>query len=93
MCRQTAAILTRTELPTTPGISGRWRPFIRLICFFIGAELEAFDHAIVTAYRWPPDALGDELRNAGFDVIETHTRTGSAPVPRPHGSILARLSE
>lgn len=64
-----------------------------LVGFFTGPEVEAFDHAITTAYRWPPDALGIELRDAGFEVIETHTRTGPHPGPRPHGAVLARLRD
>lgn len=61
-----------------------------LVGFFVGPDVQAFDHSIVTAYRWSPDALGDELRAAGFDVLETHTRTGSRLGPRPHGAMLAR---
>ena len=63
-----------------------------LVGFFTGPGVEAFDHAITTAYRWPAEALADELRAAGFEVLETHTRTGQAPGPRPHGAILARRS-
>jgi SAM-dependent methyltransferase len=62
-----------------------------LLGFFIGSAVEAFDHAIVTAYRWSAEALSEELRRAGFEVIETHTRTGFRSKPRPHGAILARL--
>ncbi|WP_307786180.1 methyltransferase domain-containing protein [Rathayibacter sp. SD072] len=63
-----------------------------LVGFFTGSEVEAFDHAITTAYRWPPEALADELRAVGFEVLETHTRTAEAPGPRPHGAILAQRS-
>lgn len=61
-----------------------------LVGFFIGPVVEPFDHKVVTAYRWPPEALANELDIAGFDVVETHTRTGREPKPRPHGAILAR---
>jgi len=61
-----------------------------LVGFFVGADVEPFDHAVVRAHRWPPDVFADELRAAGFDVIETHTRTAAAAQPRPHGAILAR---
>ncbi|MDF2443234.1 MAG: hypothetical protein JWR01_1437, partial [Subtercola sp.] len=39
-----------------------------LVGFFLGADVAPFDHAIVTAYRWPADLLADELRVSGFDV-------------------------
>jgi len=60
-----------------------------LVGFFVGPTVEPFDHAIVTGYRWSPEALADELRKAGFEIIETHTRTGFHPRPRPHGAIVA----
>lgn len=62
-----------------------------LVGFFVGDAPEPFDHAVVTAHRWSVAALEDELRAAGFDVLETHTRTGADPLPRPHGAVSARL--
>ena len=62
-----------------------------LVGFFIGPDVEPFDHAIVTAYRWPADTLANELKTAGFDVTEIHMMTGSKAEPRPHGAILAQL--
>lgn len=59
-----------------------------LVGFFEGASVSAFEHAVTTAYRWPVDDLGQELTTAGFEVIETHTRTGGGV--RPHGAITAR---
>jgi SAM-dependent methyltransferase len=61
-----------------------------LLGFFVGSTIEAFDHAVVAAYRWPVLELGRRLDTAGFDVIETHTRTGTSSGPRPHGAIVAR---
>ncbi len=58
-----------------------------LLGFFEGPTVEAFDHAVTTAYRWPVAALAQELIDAGFEVIETHTRTGSGY--RPLGAITA----
>ncbi|WP_206029132.1 class I SAM-dependent methyltransferase [Rhodococcus sp. IC4_135] len=58
-----------------------------LVGFFEGASVEAFDHAATTGYRWPVAELSQVLVTAGFDVIETHTRTGSGY--RPHGAITA----
>lgn len=62
-----------------------------LVGFFVGDALEPFDHAVVTAWRWPADRLAEELRAAGFDVLETHVRRGPDDGPRPHGAIVARL--
>jgi len=62
-----------------------------LLGFFDGARQEAFDHAVVTAYRWPIAELSGELQAAGFDIVETHTRTG--PGARPHGAIVARRAD
>ncbi|WP_207390355.1 class I SAM-dependent methyltransferase [Rhodococcus sp. ABRD24] len=59
-----------------------------LVGFFEGRAVEPFDHAATTAYRWPVVELGRELAASGFEVIETHTRTGSGY--RPHGAITAR---
>lgn len=62
-----------------------------LIGCFEGPAVEAFDHAVVTAYRWPLDELREHVRRAGFAVIETHTRTSLDH--RPHGAILARRAD
>ncbi|PZF26784.1 class I SAM-dependent methyltransferase [Curtobacterium sp. MCPF17_051] len=58
-----------------------------LLGFFEGAAVEAFDHAVVTAYRWPVASLAALLDEAGFDVVDAHTRTD--PGHRPHGAISA----
>lgn len=62
-----------------------------LIGFFVGTAVEPFGHAVVRAWRWPPDALGERLADAGFETIETHTRWVPQSQPRSHGAILARL--
>jgi SAM-dependent methyltransferase len=61
-----------------------------LLGFFEGSAIEKFDHAVLDAYKWPVTELSGELCAAGFDVIETHTRTGASERPRPHGAIVAR---
>jgi SAM-dependent methyltransferase len=59
-----------------------------LLGFFTGPSIERFAHAVVGAYFWPVEALSAEAQDAGFDIVETHTRTGQGY--RPHGAILAR---
>jgi len=61
-----------------------------LVGFFIADATEPFDHAITRAYRWSAGDLADVVAAAGFDVVETHTRTQAAPRPRPHGALIAR---
>ena len=61
-----------------------------LLGFFEGSAIEKFDHAVLDAYKWPLTELIREVCAAGFDVIETHTRTGASERPRPHGAIVAR---
>lgn len=62
-----------------------------LLGFFDGAAIEPFDHAVVTAYRWPVGSMTELLRASGFEIVETHTRTGSGH--RPHAAIIARRLE
>lgn len=59
-----------------------------LVGFVEGATVETFDHAVTTAHRWPVAELSQVLLEAGFEVLEAHTRTGSGH--RPHGAITAR---
>lgn len=59
-----------------------------LLGFFDGPAVQAFEHQVVTAYRWPVQRLCGELEAAGFAILEVHTRAD--PGHRPHGAILAR---
>jgi trans-aconitate methyltransferase len=59
-----------------------------LIGFVRGDVLAPFDHRVVTAWFWPVEAMGQELETAGFEVVETHTRTD--PGKRPHAALIAR---
>ncbi len=56
-----------------------------LISFFSGPRLEAFDHPIATAYRWPVANMVHALTQNGFEVITQRSNTQS-----PHASITAR---
>jgi SAM-dependent methyltransferase len=62
-----------------------------LLGFFEGPAIEPFGHAVTTAYRWPVAELSERLRASGFDVVETHTRTGVGY--RPHAAVVARRIE
>lgn len=59
-----------------------------LLGFFDGPTIARFDHAVVAAYTWPVHEMTRQLHEAGFQVLDTHTRTG--PDYRPHGAIVAR---
>lgn len=57
---------------------------------FDGAEVAAFGHAVVTAYRWPADELAARLAGAGFREHERLVRSGvHEPGHRPHAAITA----
>lgn len=60
-----------------------------LLGFFEGIQLEAFDHAVTQAYRWPTEELESKLESAGFDIIESHRRIERGR--RPVGAILCML--
>ncbi|MFF2494758.1 class I SAM-dependent DNA methyltransferase [Agromyces sp. NPDC058064] len=65
------------------------RPGATLLLGFVdGERLEPFDHAVVTAYRWPTREMERTLVASGFDVVETHARHDAGS--RPHAAILAR---
>ena len=52
-----------------------------------GPRLEAFDHPIAAAYRWPMNKMVEALTHAGFEVI------GQRSNPRtPHAYITARAT-
>lgn len=46
---------------------------VLLVSFFTGPRLEAFDHPVTTAYRWPVQAMTSALDRAGFAVTGHHT--------------------
>lgn len=47
-----------------------------LVSFFTGLRLEAFDHPVARAYRWPPHVMADALTATGFVVTGQHTHAG-----------------
>jgi len=59
-----------------------------LVGAFSGTVTEPFDHAVTRAWRWAPEELAAAVVDAGFEVVEVHTRTG--PGQRPHLALTAR---
>lgn len=58
-----------------------------LIGVFLGAQGEAFDHAITRAFTWSAEGLSTALELAGMGVREVHIR--DAVGARPHLAIVA----
>lgn len=61
-----------------------------VVGFFDGDQVAAFDHKVVTAYRWPVDELSQRLARAGFTEVERQCRPGDG-THRPHAAIAARV--
>ncbi|MET8120048.1 class I SAM-dependent methyltransferase [Micromonospora sp. NPDC005291] len=59
---------------------------------FEGDEVAAFDHKVVTAYRWPVDELSERLTRAGFTEVE-RVRRPSDGTQRPYAAIAAVATE
>jgi SAM-dependent methyltransferase len=55
---------------------------------FDGDEVAAFEHKVVTAYRWPLDELSERLKRAGFTEVERLQRPAEG-TRRPHAAIAA----
>ena len=61
-----------------------------LLGYFEAEETEAFDHAVLRAYRWRATDLQRELETAGFQVVEIHRRAERGQ--RPVGAIVCERS-
>ncbi|MEU4401028.1 class I SAM-dependent methyltransferase [Micromonospora orduensis] len=59
-----------------------------VVGFFDAAEVGAFDHKVVTAYRWPVDEFSARLARAGFTEVERLQRLGDG-THRSHAVIAA----
>ena len=59
-----------------------------VVAIFVGDEVAAFDHKVVTAYRWPVDEFSERLAQAGFTEVERLSRPSEGPF-RPHAAIAA----
>jgi hypothetical protein len=53
-------------------------------------ELVSFDHAVVTAHRWPASELVKRLAEAGFVEVERMQRQVVERPDRRYGAIAAR---
>jgi hypothetical protein len=53
-------------------------------------EVAAFDHTVITAYRWPVDALAQRLQAAGFIELERLQRRFPARADRCYAAVAAR---
>lgn len=62
-----------------------------LVGYFAGESLAPFDHVVAPAYQWPDREMHAMVRDHGFDVVESHRRTG--PGHRPHGAAVCRRVE
>ena len=61
-----------------------------VVGFFVGDEVAAFEHKVVTAYYWPIDQLAARLHRAGFTEVERQQRPGFADSGiRSHAAIAA----
>lgn len=63
-----------------------------VVGLFVGDEVAAFDHKVVTAYRWPVDKFSERLARAGFTEVERLGRPSEGP-HRPHAAIAAIAAE
>ncbi|MEU4774110.1 class I SAM-dependent methyltransferase [Micromonospora sp. NPDC023644] len=63
-----------------------------VVGFFDGDEVSAFDHKVVTAYRWPVDELSARLTRAGFVEVERQHRPSDG-THRPYAAIATVMGE
>jgi SAM-dependent methyltransferase len=55
-------------------------------------DVSAFDHAVVTAYRWPVDRFAERLARAGFTEVERLQHRSPARPDRRYAAMAARAS-
>ena len=85
--------LTQSQLDT---VLAHYRRVLRpsgtlVLGFFASAdEIAEFDHAVVTAYRWPAAAMAERLAQAGFVEVERLERQVAERPDRRYGALAAR---
>lgn len=55
-------------------------------------DVAAFDHAVITAYRWPADLLAERLATAGFTEVDRLQRKVPERPDRSYAAIAALAS-
>ncbi|TDC61378.1 class I SAM-dependent methyltransferase [Micromonospora sp. KC207] len=83
-----------------PELHGAFAEFRRVMApagtlvvgLFDGDDVVAFDHKVVTAYRWPVDEFSERLAGAGFREVERQHRPSDG-THRPYAAIAAVLGE
>ena len=60
-------VLAEFRRATSPG-------GVLVLGLFDGDEVAAFDHKVITAYRWPVDEISERLARAGFKEVERMRR-------------------
>lgn len=55
-------------------------------------EVAAFEHAVITAYRWPADLVAERLTRAGFTEVERLQRQLPERPDRIYAALAARAS-
>jgi SAM-dependent methyltransferase len=63
-----------------------------VVGFVDGDEVAAFDHKVVTAYRWPVARFSERLARAGFTEVERRQRPSDG-THRPHAAIAAVMGD
>jgi SAM-dependent methyltransferase len=55
-------------------------------------DVTAFDHAVITAYRWPADVFAERLARAGFTEVQRVRRQSPERPDRRYAAIAVRAS-
>jgi SAM-dependent methyltransferase len=66
-----------------------------LVAGFFGSDdddVAAFDHAVITAYRWPADVFAEHLATAGFTEVQRLKQRYPERPDRKYAAIAARAS-
>lgn len=55
-------------------------------------DVAGFDHAVITAYRWPVDVFAEHLAKAGFTEVQRLRQQFAERPDRKYAAIAARAS-